>query len=577
MKRLRSVRELEAWRESLRARRESFSSWILVSGGTCGETHGSLTLVEAVRRELARRGWDGSVGLRATGCLGFCEQEPIIVIEPEGLFYPRVNVGDVPRILDSLEARDGVAPVDELLYKDPATGRPLPHLRDIPFYKHQNQVLFGKNFELDPNSLEDYVAAGGYAALAKVVETMSPEEVVAAIVESGLRGRGGAGFPTGDKWESVRRTRNEIKYVICNADEGDPGAYANRGLLEGNPHSVLEGMIIGAYAMGATEGYVYVRDEYPLAVHLITQAILQASECGLIGPNILGTGLGFDIKMFQFKVRVNRGGGAFVCGESSALMASIEGRAGEPRPKHVHMAESGLWERPTCLNNVETWANVPLILEKGADWYRSLGSPGNSGTKIFSLVGKVANTGLVEVPLGTTLREIVYDIGGGIRAGGTLKAVQTGGPSGGCVPASLIDTPVDFDQMRKIGSMMGSGGMVVMDEHTCMVDIAKYFLAFLEEESCGKCVPCREGLVQMYHIVDRITDGEGTMDDLDTLEDLGEVMSIASLCQLGANAANPVLSTLRFFRDEYEEHIRDKHCRAGVCRSLSMPDVKVTV
>lgn len=577
MRRLRSVSELEQWRQSLRAARDSYDRWIVVSGGTCGETHGSREVLQAVRSELAKRGGEKNIGVRSTGCLGYCEYEPLVVILPDGIFYPRVSPASVPAIVDGLLGGEEIQVEERLLYREPSTGEVIARMSDLPFYRHQLPILFGKNAELDPTSIEDYVASGGYRALATVIESMSPDEVIDAVVKSGLRGRGGAGFPTGEKWLSVRRARNETKYVICNADEGDPGAYANRGLLEGNPHSVLEGMIIGAYAMGATEGYVYVRDEYPMAVELISHAIQEATECGLIGPNILGTGLGFDIKMFQFKVRVNRGGGAFVCGESSALMASIEGRAGEPRPKHVHMAESGLWGRPTCLNNVETWANVPLIIEKGADWYRSVGTETSTGTKIFSLVGKIANTGLVEVPLGTPLRTIVEDIGGGIRGGGTLKAVQTGGPSGGCVPASLIDTPVDFDELKKIGSMMGSGGIVVLDDRTCIVDVARYFLAFLREESCGKCVPCREGLVQMYHIVDRIISGDGTMEDLQTLEDLGEVMSVASLCQLGGNAANPVLSTLRFFREEYEEHVRDKYCRAGVCRNLRKPLEKVRV
>jgi NADH-quinone oxidoreductase subunit F len=567
MKRLESIEQLNQWRQALVAEREAVKIWLIVSSGTCGQANHSKEVIEALRSELSRNGHAGKVALRVTGCLGFCEQEPFLVIQPQGIFYPRIKPKQIPEILAA--TMSGGQPIEKWLYVDPVSKQKVAHLEQVPFYRHQRPIVFAENIEMDPSQIEDYIARGGYSALAKALYEMKPEEVVEAIKRAGLRGRGGAGFPTGEKWESVARARHgDVKYVICNADEGDPGAYANRGLLEGNPHSVLEGMIIGAYAMGANEGYVYVRTEYPMAVELITRAVQQATECGLLGDNILGTGFAFALKMFQFKVRVNRGGGAFVCGESSALMASIEGRAGEPRPKHVHMAEKGLWDRPTCLNNVETWANVPLIVNKGVDWYRQIGTEGSKGTKIFSLVGKINNTGLVEVPMGITLRQIIYDIGGGIRAGRDFKAIQTGGPSGGCIPKDLVDLKVDFDELTKAGSMMGSGGMIVMDDRTCMVDVAKYFLAFLKEESCGKCVPCREGLIQMHHILTRITNGEGAEDDIPLLEELAEVVAGASLCQLGGTAPNPVLTTLRYFKNEYEEHIKEKKCRAGVCKAL---------
>ena len=566
MKRLESREQLEQWRQSLATERDAVRTWLVVSSGTCGQANHSREVIDALRSELARLGNPQRVALRVTGCLGFCEQEPFLIIRPQGIFYPRVKPNQVPDILGA--TMNGGLPIEKWLYVDPVSQERKLRLEDVPFYRHQRPIVFAENIEMDPSKIEDYIARGGYSALAKALYEMKPEEVVGAIKRAGLRGRGGAGFPTGEKWDSVRKAHGDIKYVICNADEGDPGAYANRGLLEGNPHSVLEGMIIGAYAMGANEGYVYVRTEYPMAVDLITRAVEQATEYGLLGDNILGSGFAFALRMFQFKVRVNRGGGAFVCGESSALMASIEGRAGEPRPKHVHMAEKGLWDRPTCLNNVETWANVPLIISKGVGWYRQIGTEGSKGTKIFSLVGKINNTGLVEVPMGITLREIVYDIGGGIRGGHDFKAVQTGGPSGGCIPKELIDLKVDFDELAKAGSMMGSGGMIVMDDRTCMVDVAKYFLGFLKEESCGKCVPCREGLIQMYHILTRITSGQGTQEDIPLLEELAEVVASASLCQLGGTAPNPVLTTLRYFKNEYEEHIKEKKCRAGVCKPL---------
>jgi NADH-quinone oxidoreductase subunit F len=451
--------------------------------------------------------------------------------------------------------------IDRLLYQNPLTNEKVTHEQDIPFYKFQQRVVFGSNGEIDPTQIDDYIAIGGYQGLEKVLSEGMPEQVIETIKRSGLRGRGGGGFPTGVKWESCRKAKGKEKFIICNADEGDPGAYMDRSLLEGNPHRIIEGMLIGAYAIGSEEGYVYVRNEYPLAVSNLSRAIDQAKEYGLLGKNILGSGLTFTIK-------INRGGGAFVCGESTALMASLEGKVGEPRAKYIHTVEHGLWDQPSNLNNVETWANVPIIINKGVDWYTSIGTTGSKGTKIFSLVGKINNTGLVEVPMGITLRQIVYDIGGGIPDDKRFKAIQTGGPSGGCIPESLLDLPVDFDRLQEAGSMMGSGGMIVMDEDNCMVDMARYFVRFLQEESCGKCTPCREGLQQMGEILDRICGGRGREEDLGLLEDLSKIMIDSSLCGLGLTAPNPVLSTLRYFRNEYEAHIKDKKCPARFCKEL---------
>ncbi len=494
-----------------------------------------------------------------TGCHGFCERGPLLVINPQKLFYQKVQVEDVPEILSETMEKGNV--IDRLLYVNPVTGEKIIHEDEVPFYKLQKRIIFGQNGSIDPTSIEDYIAIGGYKALAKALLHMSPEEIIASVKRSGLRGRGGGGFPAGLKWESCRNAPGEPKYVICNADEGDPGAYMDRSLLEGNPHSVLEGMIIGAFAIGSNEGYVFVRKEYPLAVQNLRVALRQAGEYGLLGEDILGSG-------FDFSVRINRGGGAFVCGESSALMACLEGQPGEPRPKHIHTVVSGLYDKPTNLNNVETWANVPVIIDKGDQWYAGIGTEGSKGTKIFSLVGKVNNTGLVEVPMGITLREIVYDIGGGIPGGKKFKAVQTGGPSGGCIPESLLDLPVDFDRLTEVGSMMGSGGMIVMDENTCMVDVAKYFINFLRDESCGKCTSCREGTQRMYEILNDITEGQGKPGDIEFLEELGWVVVEASLCALGGTAPNPVLSTIKYFREEYEAHIEEKRCPAGVCKAL---------
>jgi len=546
-------------RASLIEERDPKKLRIALCGGTGCLASGAREVADAFKEELEKQKVDGQVDFRESGCHGFCERGPLVVMRPKNIFYQLIQPKDVPEIVTKTIKEGEI--IDRLLYVDPTTGEKVIHENDVPFYKLQKRIVFGSNGEIDPTSIQDYIAIGGYAALAKALSQMSPEEIIEEVKASGLRGRGGGGFPAGVKWESCRKAHGNPKYVICNADEGDPGAYMDRSLLEGNPHSVLEGMIIGAYAIGSHQGYIYVRNEYPLAVTNARKAIEQAEAYGFLGEDILGTGFGFSIK-------INRGGGAFVCGESTALMASLEGDIGEPRAKYIHTVERGLYDLPSNLNNVETWANVPLIINRGAADYAKIGTEGSKGTKIFSLVGKINNTGLVEVPMGMTLREIIFDIGGGIPNGKRFKAVQTGGPSGGCLPESMLDLPIDFDQLTEAGSMMGSGGMIVMDEDTCMVDVAKYFVNFLQEESCGKCVPCREGIKRMLEVLTRITEGRGEDSDLNLLEELGFILTDGSLCALGSTAANPVLSTLRYFRDEYEVHIRDKRCPAGVCGEL---------
>jgi len=559
LNRLSSPQGLEALRASIIKSRDPGQTCITICGGTGCHSFGSEKVADACNQEIKHQKLEAKVDMKVTGCHGFCERGPLVVIKPTNVFYQRVSVEDVPQIV--LETVIGGSIIDRLLYVDPNTGKRITYEPEVPFYKRQRRLVFGNNGNIDPTEIQDYLAVGGYAALVKALFEMSPEEIIAGVKKSGLRGRGGGGFPTGVKWETCRRAPGDTRYIICNCDEGDPGAFMDRSLMEGNPHSVLEGMLIGAYAIGGHEGYIYVRNEYPLAVRNVQIAIKQAEEYGLLGDNILGSG-------FDFRIKVNRGGGAFVCGESTALMASLEGKPGEPRAKYVHTVEKGLWEQPTNLNNVETWANVPLIINNGADWYSAIGSEGSKGTKIFSLVGKINNTGLVEVPMGISLRDIIYDIGGGIPEGKKFKAVQTGGPSGGCIPESLLSLLVDFDQLTKVGSMMGSGGMIVMDENTCMVDIAKYFVSFLEGESCGKCVPCREGLKRMSQILTDITQGKGKDGDIGLLERLSATLIDSSLCALGSTAPNPVLTTIRYFRDEYEAHIRDKRCPAGVCKEL---------
>jgi NADH-quinone oxidoreductase subunit F len=557
-KRLNSVEALEALRKEIVASRDPDRPCITVCGGTGCLALGAEGVIAGFRRELRERGLESKLGLRITGCPGFCERGPLVVIKPENILYQQVKAEDVAEVV-SATVKGNI--VERLLYVDPDTGKKITRESDVPFYKKQQRLLLGNNSNIDPTDIRDYLALGGYAALGRVLSGMTPESVIAELKKAGLRGRGGGGFPTGVKWESCRQAKGKKHYVICNCDEGDPGAFMDRSLMEGNPHSVLEGMVIGAYAIGSHEGYIYVRNEYPLAVKNAEIAIKQAEDYGLLGKDILGSG-------FDFNVKISRGGGAFVCGESTALMASLEGKVGEPRAKYVHTVEKGLWEQPTNLNNVETWANVPLIIKNGADRYAKLGSQGGTGTKIFSLVGKINNTGLIEIPMGITLREIIYGIGGGIPGGRKFKAVQTGGPSGGCVPESLLDLPVDFDQLDKAGSMMGSGGMIIMDEDSCMVDIAKYFINFLEGESCGKCLPCREGLKRMSQILTDITEGKGREGDIDLLERLSATLVDSSLCALGSTAPNPVLTTIRYFRDEYEAHIKDKRCPAGVCKAL---------
>jgi len=559
MKRIRNRDRLEEIRRKLLERKESEKYCITISSGTCGRVRDSQKVVEAIYDAVKKHGVEDKVRVRVTGCHGFCQVAPIVVIYPDGIFYQRVNAKDAEDIIMETILNNRI--VDRLLYVDPTTEEKIVYEKDIPFFKKQMRLLLGNNRFVDPTKIEDYMAVGGYKALCKVFFEMKPEEVIEEIKKSGLRGRGGAGFPTGIKWESCRRAKGDVKYVVCNADEGDPGAYMDRSLLEGNPHSIIEGMIIGAYAIGAHDGYIYVRYEYPLAIENTRIALNQAREYGLLGKNILGSGFDFNIKLAM-------GGGAFVCGESTALMASVEGKMGEPRAKYIHTVERGLWNKPTNLNNVKTWANVPLIVNNGADWYSKIGTEKSKGTGIFSLVGKINNTGLVEIPMGTPLRQIIYDIGGGIPNDKKFKAVQTGGPSGGCIPEKLLDLPVDFEKLTEAGSMMGSGGMIVMDENTCMVDMARYFLDFLEDESCGKCVPCREGIKRMLEIVIDITKGRGNEEDLEVLQELAEMVKDFSLCGLGLTAPNPVLSTLRYFRDEYEAHVRDRKCPAGICKDL---------
>jgi len=553
---LKSPTELEALRQTIISQRDPRKIVVTICNGTGCHAHGCVAVTDAFRREVKKQKLTDKVDIRATGCHGFCERGPLVVIKPEDILYQRVRVKDVPEILTETIGKGST--IERLLYTDRESGSKLAHENDVPFYKLQKRLVFGNNGAIDPTSIEDYLAVGGYAALVKALK-MKPEVIIDEVKKSGLRGRGGGGFPTGNKWESTRNARGDTRYIICNADEGDPGAYMDRSLVEGNPHSVLEGMIIGAYAIGSSEGYIYIRNEYPLAVQHVRKAIEQAKAYGLLGKNILGSGYDFDI-------HINRGGGAFICGESTALMASLEGRVGEPRAKYIHTSEQGLWGKPTNLNNAETWANVPIIINNGADWYGKIGTKNSKGTKIFSLVGNIVNTGLVEVPMGITLRKIVFDLGGGIPKNRKFKAVQTGGPSGGVIPESLLDLPVDFDELTKAGSMMGSGGMIVMDDKTCMVEIARYFVSFLEGESCGKCLPCREGLQQMRDILTRITEGKGKMSDVDLLEELSAVLQDAALCALGQQAPNPVMSTLKHFRDEYVAHIKEKKCPAGVCK-----------
>jgi len=543
---------------------KSYRLHLMVCAGTGCVSNHAFEIKTALETEIRKHGLEEEVSIVPTGCNGFCERGPILVVQPGNIFYQQLAVKDVPHLVEEhfLKGR----PVARLMYLPPEGKTPVPVLTDIPFFKKQVLIALRNRGLIDPEKIDEAIARDGYKAMAKALAEMTPEKIISEITLSGLRGRGGAGFPTGLKWQLVRNavsSNGGQKYIVCNGDEGDPGAFMDRSILESDPHSVIEGMIIGAKAIGAAAGFIYVRNEYPLAVERLGIALRQAREYGLLGRDILGTGFDFDIQ-------IKRGAGAFICGEETSLLASIEGRLGEPRPRPPYPAQNGLWGKPTCINNVETWANVPAIISRGSKWYAGIGTPTSKGTKVFSLVGKINNTGLVEVPMGITLREIIYEIGGGIPGGKAFKAVQTGGPSGGCIPGDKIDLPIDYESLSAAGSMMGSGGMVIMDEDTCMVDIARYFLEFTHDESCGKCTPCREGTKAMLDILTRITEGKGCPEDLVLLEDLAQAIKDTALCGLGKTAPNPVLTTLRYFREEYETHIRQKKCPARVCRPLNV-------
>jgi NADH:ubiquinone oxidoreductase subunit F (NADH-binding)/NAD-dependent dihydropyrimidine dehydrogenase PreA subunit/(2Fe-2S) ferredoxin len=550
---------LEALYKSLAAERARVKNKIKVCMGTGCVGGGAEDIFRAFQTEAQRQGVDAKV--IPVGCQGFCQGGPIVSVEPQEYFLTRVSVFDVPKIVD-ITVKRGKELVRHF-WPHPDTGEPCRRKMEMPFYRNQTRIAMKDLGQIDPMEIDDYIAVGGYLALAKVLTEMTPEEVIEEVKKSGLRGRGGAGFPTGVKWEAARRVPGEKKYVICNGDEGDPGAFMDRSMMEGNPHSVLEGMLICAYAIGSDEGYIYVRAEYPLAVKRLILAIEQARERGLLGTNILGTGFSFD-------VQVKKGAGAFICGESTTLMVSIEGKRPSPRVTPPRSVEQGLWGRPTCLNNVETFANIPAIIMNGGEWYAQYGTETSKGTKAFCITGKTSNTGLIEVPMGMTLRQVVYDVGGGVLEDGKFKAVQTGGPSGGCIPEAHIDAPVDFESLTRLGSMMGSGGMVVVDDKTCMVDFARFFLSFTQRESCGKCPPCRIGTYEMLQILDRIVAGEGREGDIERLEELGWMIKKTSLCGLGQSAPNPVLSTIRYFRAEYEAHIRNKGCPARACTTLGV-------
>ncbi len=535
-----------------------YRSHILVCSGTGCHASGSLVLKEALEAEIARVGLDKEVKVIETGCFGFCRLGPNMMVYPEGVFYCQVHEQDVPQIVEEHLLKGRV--VERLLYTEPQTEKSVVDFEDIPFFQKQTRIVLEDCGVINPESIREYIARDGYFGLAKALQ-MKPEEVIDTVKKSGLRGRGGAGFPTGLKWEFAAKAEGSPKYIVCNADEGDPGAFMDRSIIEGDPHRVLEGIAIAGYAVGASQGYVYVRAEYPLAVRRLYKAIDDAHELGLLGKNILNSGFDFDIDL-------RLGAGAFVCGEETALLNSMMGKRGEPRPRPPFPANEGLWGKPTVINNVETFANVPVIMRKGYEWFNSIGTEKSKGTKVFALAGKINNNGLAEVPMGTTIREIVFDIGGGLPDGKEFKAVQTGGPAGGCIPAQCLDTPVDYESLAQLGTIMGSGGFVVMDQNTCMVDLAKFFLEFVQSESCGKCAPCRIGTRRMLEILDRITKGEGKEGDIETLEELGQSIKETALCGLGQTAPNPVLSTIRFFRDEYEAHIHEKRCPAGVCQAL---------
>ena len=559
MDRLGSIADFNGWRDRLKTALDPDMPVILLCGGTGCSAFGTQEVYQAFHEGIDRLGLAGKVQLKKTGCHGFCEKGPVVVILPDRFFYPGVKSEDVGEILQETVINGNS--IDRLLYIDPASGSKITYEHDVPFYAGQRREVFKNNGRIDPVDIDDYVQHDGYSAFAKTLAEYKPEEVIEIVTSAGLRGRGGGGFPTGLKWKFCRGYAGDEKYIICNADEGDPGAFMDRSILEGMPHAVFEGMLIAGFAIGACRGFIHVRAEYPLAVKHTEAALQCAREKGILGDNILGSGFSFDIEIRQ-------GAGAFVCGEETALIASIEGQRGMPRPRPPFPAQSGYMGKPTNINNVETFANVPLIIRNGSEWYSAIGTEKSKGTKIFALAGRVNNTGLVEVPMGTTLREIVYEIGGGVQGGVPFKAAQLGGPSGGCIPAEYLDCKIDYDSVQQIGAIMGSGGLIVMDEETCMVDIARYFLEFVQSESCGKCTPCRVGTKKMLDILRSICAGQATMDDLATLERLAEDIKKASLCGLGQTAPNPVLSTVKNFRDEYVEHIEDKKCRAGVCKDL---------
>ena len=556
---LRSGEDLGALRDTILKERDPNQTTLTICGGTGCRAWGGEEVRLAFIDEIRKQGLESKVGVMRTGCHGFCERGPVVVIRPKDIFYPQVTIKDVPEIVSRTLKSNEL--VKRLLYTDPATGKVIVYDHDVPFYKGQKRLVFSDNGRIDPTAIRDYISRGGYAALSKSLFSMTSEQVIEEVEKSGLRGRGGAGFPTGKKWRFTRNSPGDVKYIVCNADEGDPGAFMDRSILEGNPHLVLEGMLIAAYAIGAQQGYVYVRAEYPLAVQHLKIAIEQAEELGLIGDNILGSD-------FHLHLRIKEGAGAFVCGEETALIASIEGKRGMPKARPPFPAVSGLWGKPTNINNVETYANIRSIILNGSAAYASIGTQGSKGTKIFSLTGKINNTGLVEVPMGTTLRQVIFEIGGGISRERRFKAAQMGGPSGGCLPSQYLDLPIDYESLTEAGSMMGSGGMIVMDEKTCMVDIARFFINFTQDESCGKCVPCRIGTKRMLEILTRITKGEGKEEDIELLQEAGRIIKDSALCGLGQTCPNPVLSTINHFRHEYEAHIRDKYCPAGACEAL---------
>lgn len=563
MKKIATSNELDTLRSGLVKKQNPKKPVITICGGTGCQASGSNKIISVLKKEIKNQKIQDDVDLRITGCHGFCEMGPMIVIYPSKIFYPSVKIKDIQRIISETVVNNNI--LDDLLYVDPLTNEKIIYESDIPFYNKQTRIIFGNNGRIDPKKIDDYISLGGYSAFQKALK-MKSSEIINEVKKSGLRGRGGGGFPTGRKWEATAKAEGNQKYIICNGDEGDPGAYMDRSILEGNPHSVIEGMLIGALAICSNQGYIYVRAEYPVAVDHFTTAVNQAKKYGLLGKNILGSGFDFDIIIYH-------GGGAFVCGESSALIQSIEGKVGEPRTKHIHATERGLWDCPTVLNNVETWANIPAIINNGSDWFSSIGTEKSKGTKIFSLVGKINNTGLVEVPMGMTIKEIVFDIGGGIPDGKRFKAIQTGGPSGGCIPASLQNMLIDFDELSSAGSMMGSGGMIVMDEDTCMVDVARYFIGFNLDESCGKCTSCREGNARLLEILEDICAGKGSIDSLELLEEVSDYVKTTSLCGLGKTAPNPVITTLQYFKDEYLAHIQKKQCPAKVCKALISYDI----